>query len=69
MAEIMNHCLGHKIVLTLESPGNSIMGKVPEFKKLESKTIDLWFQTCMHGGKRDKSTRLRTNMPEIKGLR
>eukprot|EP00973_Karenia_brevis_P068431 9518538-Karenia_brevis.AAC.1 len=31
--------------------------------------MDVCFQNCMHGGKRDTWSRLRTNMPEMKSLR
>eukprot|EP00973_Karenia_brevis_P023933 3299751-Karenia_brevis.AAC.1 len=54
----MNHRLEHKIAW-----------QVPEFTKLESKIMDVWFQNCTHGGRRDKWTLLRTNMPEMKSSR
>lgn len=69
VAKFLTH-FGHAIIFTIENPRNSYMWATKWMKDLIKKfdLIPIDFQQCMHGGWRDKWTRLYTNHVAFQSL-
>ena len=78
--QCITECTQLGIYWSVENPRSSFLWSIPEFRQLITQadaiqTRDSFsnvycvdFQSCNHGGKRDKWTRLLTNLPEFMSL-
>ena len=58
-AELMEFCIAHSILCSLENPENSLFWAYPDIVRVlqAHPGISITFSNCMHGGKRNKLTK------------
>ena len=58
-AELMEFCIAHSILCSLENPENSLFWVYPDIVRVlqAHPGISVTFSNCMHGGKRNKLTK------------
>ncbi len=64
---LVGWCKQRNIGWAVENPANSLLWQVPRMKELlqASGSLQVIFHVCMHGGSRDKRTRLVTSCPNL----
>ena len=65
---IAKMCTRLGVPFTLENPARSLIWWLPEYVKLMKVSHDVYFDMCMHGGRRKKPTRIMTNFPVFNKL-
>ena len=66
---VVDLCDALRVFWVIENPANSILWLMKEFAELvRPDTVDVDYHACMHGGKRDKHQRLRTNCRALLAL-